>query len=285
MSTSSIPIVVSGSPLSSAGQQSAFPSGDDPRLQYSYPAPQQAPQPYQSYRDPSTSYSNHPTTSPRIEASRNHTRDERWQTNLYGGTPATNCVPETAFSPVASYPGPSFQYQTQHPLRGMRHGPPFSVPINTSTTSSTGNLRRGPVSVERTATRRLCAYHLPPIPTPPPHIGHFFGPPSAQEEEKARQCGAIRVLNEVYARTTYPSTEERKELAVRLNHDPQERADLVRLVFLRHRPCIHISFRFQNKRQSMRNTRRQSTSVRGSGSETRSRSLWIRIGDHRMWRF
>ena len=65
-------IAVSDSPLFSAGQQPASLNDGDPRLQYSYPTPQQVPQPYQSYRNPSASNYNHPTTLPLINVHGSH---------------------------------------------------------------------------------------------------------------------------------------------------------------------------------------------------------------------
>ena len=93
-------IAVSNSLLLSVEPQLAFPNDDDPRLQYSHPTPQQVPEPYRSQRDPST-YPNHPTTLPPINASGNRPRDERLQRNPYGDAPITNRVPEAAF-PVLS---------------------------------------------------------------------------------------------------------------------------------------------------------------------------------------
>ena len=216
-STSSMPIVVSRSPLSSVRQQSAFPSDDDPRLQYSHPAPQQAPQPYQSYRIPPTSYSNHPTIPPPIYVSGNHRQDEIWQPNPYGGTSATNRVPETVSLSTASYPEPSFQYPTQNPLQGMPFDPRFSVPVNIYTTPSTSSLRRGPVSVERTATRSSAHATTSPCPRNPLASDH----PPPQKRRNRADAEQLRVLNKVYARTAFPSTEQRQELAAKLNMTPR----------------------------------------------------------------
>ena len=213
-------IIVSNSPLFPVGQQPAFPNNDDPRLQYSYPAPQQVSQPYQPYRDPSTSYSNHPTTLPPINVSGNHPRDERWQSNPYGGTSATSRVPDTVFSPVASYPGPSFQYPTQNPPQGMVPDHRFSVPINPSTSPSTGGPRRGPVPVTRTATKSSA--HTPsPYSRHPPASDVPSDHPPPKKKRKRADADQLRVLNEVYARTAFPSTEERGELAVKLNMTPR----------------------------------------------------------------
>jgi hypothetical protein len=265
MSTSSMPIVVSGSLPSPVGQQSAFPGGDDPRLQYSYLVPQQASQPYQSYRDPSTSYSNNPTTSPRTEAPGNHVRDERWQLDPYGGTPPTKRAPERVFSPVASYPGPSFQYPAQNPPQGMLPDPRYSVPINTSASPSTGGLRRGPVSVERTTTRSSAHATTSPYPRHP-HISDISSDhPPPKKRRKRANAEQLRVLNEVYARNASPSIEERKELAAKLDMAHRSVQTWYASYFYVSDRTFHISARFQNKRLSMRNTHHLLTAVQGPG--------------------
>jgi hypothetical protein len=250
-STSSVAILVSNSPLFSVGQQSAFSNDDDPRLQYSYPAPQQVAQPYQSYRDPSTSYSN-PTTLPlpRINVPENHPRDDRWPQHPYGGT-SGNRAPETVFSPIASYPaGTSFQYPPQHPTQGMLPDTRFSLPINPPTSSSTGAVRRGPVSVERTATRSSAhtttPYSRSDIPSdhPPP-----------KKKRKRADAEQLRVLNEVYARTAFPSTEERQELAIKLNMTPRSVQIWYVSSFLHHRPHLTSPLGFRtNDRQCVTHT-------------------------------
>lgn len=262
-------ITLSNSPPLLVGQQSAFTNDDEPRLQYSYPAPQQPPQPYQSYRDPSPSYSNHPTTLPPINVTANHPRDERWQQNPYGGTSATSRVPDTVFSPVASYPGQSFSYPTQNPPQVMLPDPRYSVPINPPPSSSTAATRRGPVSVERTATRSSAhTASTSPYSRHPPASNISSDHPPPKKKRKRADAEQLRVLNEVYARTAFPSTEERQELAARLNMTPRSvQIWYVSCFFYIIDRASHLSFRYQNKRQSMRNTHRQSASIRGTGSD------------------
>ncbi|KAF9792483.1 hypothetical protein BJ322DRAFT_49631 [Thelephora terrestris] len=230
------------------GQQSAFPDEDDPRLHYSYPAPPQVQQPYQSFRDPSPSYSNHPILPP-INVSGSHLRDERWQPNPYGGTSAATRIPEPDFSPVASYPAPSFQYPPQHHSQGMLPDNRF-LPVNPPTSPSTGS-RRGPTLVERTrsSAHTTSPYsRQAPAQVAPVQVATQEHPPPKKKRKRA-DAEQLRVLNEVYARTAFPSTEERQDLAGKLNMTPRS-----------------VQIWFQNKRQSMRNTHRQSTSVRGTGS-------------------
>ena len=229
--------MVSSSLPFSVGQQSAFPGDDDPRLQYSFPAPQQVPQHY-SYRDPSTSYSNHPPTLPRINVSEDHSRDERWPPNHYGGTSAANRVPETVFSPVASYPTPSFHYPPQHHTQGMLHEARFSLPVDTSTSPSTGTVRRGPASVERTPTTTRSAHTVSPYSRHPPASVTLPDHPPPKKKRKRADAEQLRVLNEVYARTAFPSTEERQDLASRLGMSPRSVQIWYASYFLHHRPYL-----------------------------------------------
>ena len=229
--------MVSSSPLFPVGQQPAFPNDDDPRLQYSFPAPQQLPQHY-SYRDPSTSYSNHPPTLPRINVSEDHSRDERWPPNHYGSTSAANRVPETVFSPVASYPATSFQYPSQHHTQGMLHEARFTLPVDTSTSPSTGTVRRGPASVERTPTTSRSAHTVSPYSRHPPASVTLPDHPPPKKKRKRADADQLRVLNEVYARTAFPSTEERQDLALRLGMSPRSVQIWYASYFLHHRPHL-----------------------------------------------
>ena len=219
------------------GQQSAFPNDDDPRLQYSYPAPQQVPQHY-TYRDPSTSYSNHPPTLPRINVSEDHSRDERWPPNHYGSTSAANRVPETVFSPIASYPTSSFQYPSQHHSQGMLHEARFTLPVDTTASPSTGTVRRGPASVERTPTTSRSAHTVSPYSRHPPASVSLPDHPPPKKKRKRADAEQLRVLNEVYARTAFPSTEERQDLALRLGMSPRSVQIWYASYFLHHRPHL-----------------------------------------------
>ena len=107
--------------------------------------------------------------------------------------------------PIASYPDPSFQY----PYTSRPSFFPFD-----ECSPPTGVARRGLVLVGRTVTSHFQC-------TPSFCDQHLFGPPTTQEGEKARRWGAVRVLNEVYVRIAFPSTEERQELALKLNMTPR----------------------------------------------------------------
>jgi hypothetical protein len=234
--------VASNSPSFLVGPQSAFPDEDDPRLQYSYPAPPQVQQPYQSFRDPSPSYSNHPILPP-INVSGSHLRDERWQPNPYGGTSAATRIPEPDFSPVASYPAPSFQYPPQHHSQGMLPDNRF-LPVNPPTSPSTGS-RRGPTLVERTrsSAHTTSPYsRQAPAQVAPVQVATQEHPPPKKKRKRA-DAEQLRVLNEVYARTAFPSTEERQDLAGKLNMTPRSVQIWYASYFLHHHQSAYTSFK------------------------------------------
>lgn len=67
-------------------------------------------------------------------------------------------------------------------------------------------------------------------------------PPAIKKKRKRADAAQLKVLNETYARTAFPSTEERAELAKKLDMSARS-----------------VQIWFQNKRQSMRQTTRQSS--------------------------
>ena len=103
--------------------------------------------------------------------------------------------------------------------------------------------------------------------TPSPSVGHTPRPPSAQEEEKTRRRGTTTSLERGVRSYCFPLHRRTARPRVEVGYVPQECANLVRLVFFTSSTTSHISFRFQNRRQAMRNTHRQSGSVRGPGSD------------------
>ncbi|KAF5326264.1 hypothetical protein D9611_000034 [Ephemerocybe angulata] len=82
-------------------------------------------------------------------------------------------------------------------------------------------------------------YNTPPpiSPTSPEE------PPMVKKKRKRADAAQLKVLNETYARTAFPSTEERHSLAKALDMSARS-----------------VQIWFQNKRQSMRQTNRQSNS-------------------------
>ncbi len=99
--------------------------------------------------------------------------------------------------------------------------------------------------------------------SPPPVTPTSPEEPTIKKKRKRADAAQLKVLNETYSRTAFPSTEERIALAKMLDMSRTQRADLVSAA----PACFFFSAplttprRFQNKRQSMRQTNRQSSSV------------------------
>jgi len=121
--------------------------------------------------------------------------------------------------------------------------PPADSLQDASTSPSTGTVRRGPVSVERTPTSRSAhtvspySHHPLASVTPPDHP-----PPKKGKRANAEQ---LRALNKVYARTAFPSTEERQDLALRLGLTPRNVQIWYASYLLHHRP--HLIFPLGSK--------------------------------------
>ncbi|EAU91502.2 hypothetical protein CC1G_01991 [Coprinopsis cinerea okayama7 len=86
--------------------------------------------------------------------------------------------------------------------------------------------------------------------TPPPVSPISPEEPTIKKKRKRADAAQLKVLNETYARTAFPSTEERQALAKRLDMSARS-----------------VQIWFQNKRQSMRQTNRQSSTVSSSGHQ------------------
>ncbi|KAF8200707.1 hypothetical protein BJ912DRAFT_577138 [Pholiota molesta] len=91
--------------------------------------------------------------------------------------------------------------------------------------------------------------HVPPARSysPPPVTPISPEEPTIKKKRKRADAAQLKVLNETYTRTAFPSTEERIALAKMLDMSARS-----------------VQIWFQNKRQSMRQTNRQSTSVASS---------------------
>ncbi|KAJ7091146.1 hypothetical protein C8R44DRAFT_750634 [Mycena epipterygia] len=161
-------------------------------------------------------------------------RDERWGSSY--PAPAFNGAPNTHIrSPTASYPA---SYTTAYPAAnpyGYHH-------VN--------DPRLSALSPQLMANdpRAISPYgrgssHVSP-PTPPPVSPIGSDEPAVKKKRKRADAAQLRVLNETYARTAFPSTEERLALAKALDMSPRS-----------------VQIWFQNKRQSMRQTNRQSSTA------------------------
>ncbi|KAF8160837.1 hypothetical protein B0H34DRAFT_354316 [Crassisporium funariophilum] len=176
---------------------------------------------------------------------------ERWQQSSFV-QPATGFPGNSIRSPTASYPPAyvtysnqanpySYHIPTQDHVSSMNHqshgGMYEDVPRLDPRSSSPYSRGSGPSHVSPPQS-----YTPPPIsPTSPEE-------PTIKKKRKRADAAQLKVLNETYSRTAFPSTEERIALAKMLDMSARS-----------------VQIWFQNKRQSMRQTNRQSSTV-GSSS-------------------
>ncbi|TFY69167.1 hypothetical protein EVJ58_g584 [Rhodofomes roseus] len=160
--------------------------------------------------------------------------------------------PHPGYAPYAEAhqpPSHSSFYAPQAP--DPRNLPP-PIPSTMGYDAASGMMpRRSSMSVDRTASTRLSVHGTSPYPRNPPMGGpvSYTPEPPAQEpaiKKKRKRADAeqLKVLNETYNRTAFPSTEERAELAKRLNMSARS-----------------VQIWFQNKRQAMRQSSRQAAAA------------------------
>lgn len=121
-------------------------------------------------------------------------RDERWATY----PPASSSIR----SPTASYPA------SYNPTYAADHHYPYDMPM------------AGSMHMNHPEHRSTSPYH-PQVPsscTPPP-ISPISNDdsPNIKKKRKRADAAQLKILNEVYARTAFPSTEERQQLAKTLD--------------------------------------------------------------------
>ncbi|THH14241.1 hypothetical protein EW146_g6066 [Bondarzewia mesenterica] len=208
-----------------------------------YPSRMSPPIPADDHRLPSLS---HPHQA---------VRDDRWQdqsTSYYPQSTAHSQVmanPSSLRSPQTVYPAQYPQYQSvqagAYPAepntgRMMAHGGTAG--------SHHHHMQMGHATVERTVSSRNVA-PMPytrgaPVMSPVDYeVTESASEPTIKKKRKRADAHQLKVLNDVYARTAFPSTEERAELARKLDMSARS-----------------VQIWFQNKRQSMRQGGRQSGS-------------------------
>ncbi|KAF7361736.1 Homeobox domain-containing protein [Mycena venus] len=169
-------------------------------------------------------------------------RDERWassyQTPAFNGAPSSN---SHIRSPTASYPA---SYTTAYPSTNAYGYVSDPRSVSALSPQLMANDPRGVSPYGRSSAHA----HVSP-PTPPPISPISGDEPAVKKKRKRADAAQLRVLNETYARTAFPSTEERLALAKALDMSPRS-----------------VQIWFQNKRQSMRQTNRQSASTHQSFS-------------------
>ncbi|KAF9244945.1 hypothetical protein BU15DRAFT_41653 [Melanogaster broomeanus] len=193
---------------------------------------------------------------PPFSATSNPIRDDRWQGAGYGtvGPPTSNY---DIRSPTATYPAEYAQYQ-QHPTS-------YSFP---PVPDQRGHQGHHSIHHPHHPHQMAMAAQMSPVGLPAQVEAHGPSPyargqvtnaplteepapmlpgeePLIKKKRKRADAAQLKVLNETYARTAFPSTEERADLAKKLDMSARS-----------------VQIWFQNKRQSMRQTSRQtSTSV------------------------
>ncbi|KAJ6500071.1 hypothetical protein C8R47DRAFT_280117 [Mycena vitilis] len=221
-----------------AAPQPAFPYYDDARYsQPAYPAvyPQRS-------ATVAPGHQSDMRKLPPLSTTPGPGRDERWASSY--PTPAFNGAPNSHIrSPTASYPAsytPS-AYPSAH-----NYGYHVSDPRCVSALSPQ-LMANDPRAVSPYG--RGSTHTHPSPPTPPPVSPISSDEPAVKKKRKRADAAQLRVLNETYARTAFPSTEERLALAKALDMSPRS-----------------VQIWFQNKRQSMRQTNRQSSTTHQSFS-------------------
>ncbi|KAI0344648.1 homeobox-domain-containing protein [Trametopsis cervina] len=139
---------------------------------------------------------------------------------------------------AAYYSNPSDPRSVPSSMGGLQYDPTTGAPIP----------RRTSLSVDRTVPR-LSQHGMPPYARAPPVIPSSFDQESVAEpviKKKRKRADAeqLKVLNETYNRTAFPSTEERIELAKKLGMSARS-----------------VQIWFQNKRQAMRQSSRQNSTT------------------------
>lgn len=159
-------------------------------------------------------------------------------------------------SPTAGYPAAYTPYSEHSQQPGNPYYPPpdprnLPPPVPPMGYDSASGLlpRRSSMSVDRTVPSRLSVHGPSPYPRNPPMTSpstYTPEPPAAEpaikKKRKRADAEQLKVLNDTYNRTAFPSTEERAELAKRLNMSARS-----------------VQIWFQNKRQAMRQSSRQAS--------------------------
>jgi homeobox protein YOX1/YHP1 len=141
---------------------------------------------------------------------------DRWQSTAY--TPAQPQIAMGPRSATVTYPMTYPQYTPSHsylPVLDPRSMPDEVPSVDQMHTfDRSGQLRtsRTASACERRASIVTSPYAPPPATDDNPQI---------KKKRKRADAAQLQVLNEVYSRTAFPSTEERAELARKLDMTPR----------------------------------------------------------------
>jgi homeobox protein YOX1/YHP1 len=225
-------IVIISSSIAAAAPQpsSSYPYYESHDTRYaaqpSYPS-------YPSRTSP-TIPSNPPSSRklPPLSMSSTTGRDERWQTPAY--PPDNTHVSSSSHirSPTASYPTAYAAYPATNPAnaysyphihvsdpRTHPHVPSMNPQSHTSSLNRMIPSRADPRSAS--PYNRSSSHVSQPAYTPPPVTPTSPEEPMIKKKRKRADAAQLKVLNETYNRTAFPSTEERLALAKALDMSPR----------------------------------------------------------------
>ncbi|KAH7929883.1 homeobox-domain-containing protein [Leucogyrophana mollusca] len=235
-----------------------------------YPAQAQNYPSYQSRNSPTLPADPHPSRKlPPLNPPSAVVRDDRWQGANYGSATAHASGYGDIRSPTAQYPAEYAPYHQQHqntysypPVPDPRHHSNQLTSAQHSQQLSMGGYpaaERGlPAQVEAHGPSPYARSHtsvMGTVLTNEPAAMLAGEEPAIKKKRKRADAAQLKVLNETYDRTAFPSTEERAELARKLDMSARS-----------------VQIWFQNKRQSMRQTSRQ-TSTSANTSSRQSFSI------------
>ena len=150
-------------------------------------------------------------------------RDDRWQSANYGSVgPHLSNYPDIR-SPTATYPTEYAPFQPHSysfpPVPDPRSHPSQHPPIHQLSLGSVYPPERGvPAHVEAHGPSPYARGHVTnSVLTQEPASVLVSEEPVIKKKRKRADAAQLKVLNETYARTAFPSTEERAELARKLD--------------------------------------------------------------------
>ncbi|KAH8107921.1 homeobox-domain-containing protein [Cristinia sonorae] len=245
-------------------QQEGFHSQNDFNIhshgQSQWPSNSNLPQSHQSSSLASdsryhTQYSSYPSRTSQPIPGDPHDPHLSSSQQLYSGIPHS----QQAMTPASHIRSPtgystnfaSNQQQQMHaaaygyPAPDARNLPPPIPQAQYDPTTGAPIPRRPSMSVDRTVPSRVSVHAPSPYARQPPQMSSTYNPepePMIKKKRKRADAEQLKVLNETYARTAFPSTEERIELAKKLGMSARS-----------------VQIWFQNKRQSMRQSTRQAS--------------------------
>ncbi|KAL0956359.1 hypothetical protein HGRIS_002508 [Hohenbuehelia grisea] len=194
------------------------------------------PQSFTYYDNNDPRYGAQPSLAPLHTAG----RDERWNPAPY---PTPGHIPASSHnvrSPTASYPN-QYEAYAVDPTHAYPYG---QMPLSHASMNP-----HHPPQPRSTSPYRGSGEGASQAYTPPP-VSPTTDEPMIKKKRKRADAQQLKVLNDVYNRTAFPSTEERMSLAKQLDMSPRS-----------------VQIWFQNKRQSMRQTNRQSSSLAPSSHQ------------------